>query len=81
MNRYDTTLYIGRFEPVHNGHMALLQHALGGARQVIVVLGSAWQVRSPKNPFTWQERADMVRGALSPAQAARVQFLPVRDWL
>ena len=80
MNRYDTTLYIGRFEPVHNGHMALLQHALGGARQVIVVLGSAWQVRSPKNPFTWQERADMVRGALSPAQAARVQFLPVRDY-
>ena len=80
MNMYNTTLYIGRFEPVHNGHLALLQHALERARQVIVVLGSAWQVRSPKNPFTWQERADMVRGALPPQDAARVHFLPVRDY-
>jgi bifunctional NMN adenylyltransferase/nudix hydrolase len=77
---YDTALYIGRFEPVHNGHMALLQCALASAHQVIVVLGSAWQVRSPKNPFTWQERADMMRDVLSPQDAARVHFLPVRDY-
>ncbi|EKD97137.1 MAG: Cytidyltransferase-related protein, partial [uncultured bacterium] len=38
----DTAIYIGRFEPVHNGHMALLQRALDSARSVIVVMGSAW---------------------------------------
>ena len=47
----DTAIYIGRFEPVHSGHMALLQRALDSAPQVIVVIGSAWQARSPKNPF------------------------------
>jgi len=26
---YDTAIYIGRFEPVHNAHLALLRH---GAR-------------------------------------------------
>ncbi len=57
----DTAIYIGRFEPVHNGHMALLQRALDSAQQVIVVVGSAWQARSPKNPFTWQERDAMLR--------------------
>ncbi|CAN7293167.1 bifunctional nicotinamide-nucleotide adenylyltransferase/Nudix hydroxylase [Acidovorax sp. LjRoot118] len=77
---YDTALYIGRFEPVHQGHMALLQHALDSARQVIVVMGSAWQARSPKNPFTAGEREQMLREALPEADRARVQVLPVRDY-
>ena len=77
---YDTALYIGRFEPPHAGHLALVQRALDSAPQVIVIMGSAWQVRSPKNPFTWQERADMLLGALPAAERGRVQVLPVRDY-
>lgn len=77
---YDTAILIGRFEPVHQGHLALLQHGLDHAHEAIVVLGSAWQARSPKNPFTWQERAGMVLGALSETDRARVRFLPVRDY-
>lgn len=77
---YDTALLIGRFEPPHAGHLALLQQALACAAQAVVVLGSAWQVRSPKNPFTWQERADMLRRALPEADQARLHFLPVRDY-
>jgi len=77
---HDTAIYIGRFEPVHSGHMALLQRALASARNVIVVVGSAWQARSPKNPFTWQEREAMLREALPEADRARVQVLPMRDY-
>ena len=77
---FDTTIYIGRFEPVHNGHMALLQRALDSARSVIVVMGSAWQARSPKNPFTCDERASMMLAALPAADRARVQVLPMRDY-
>src|SRR6218665_148346 len=77
---HDTAIYIGRFQPVHNGHRVLLQRALASARQVIVVLGSAWQARSPKNPFTWQEREAMLRAVLPEADQARVQLLPVRDY-
>lgn len=77
---HDTAILIGRFEPVHQGHMALLRHGLAQAREAIVVLGSAWQARSPKNPFTWQERAEMVLGALPEADRPRVRFLPVRDY-
>lgn len=77
---YDTAIYIGRFEPIHHAHLALLRQALESARQVIVVIGSAWQARSPRNPFTWQERADMLRQALPEAERARLQLLPVRDY-
>jgi len=74
-----TAVLIGRFQPWHNGHMALLQAALAQAQQVVVVLGSAHQARSPKNPFTWQERAAMVQASLAPAERARVHCIPVRD--
>jgi len=77
---YDTAVLIGRFEPVHLGHLALLQRALDSAPQVIVIMGSAWQARTPKNPFTWNEREAMLRNALPEADRARLTVLPVRDY-
>ena len=75
-----TAVLIGRFQPFHNGHLALLRQALQAAQQVVVVLGSAYQARSPKNPFTWQERAAMIQHSLPAADAARVRCVPVRDY-
>lgn len=75
-----TAVLIGRFQPFHYGHLALLQQALQAAQQVVVVLGSAYQARSPKNPFTWQERAALITESLSPQDAARVHCVPVRDY-
>jgi len=77
--RPDLAVYVGRFQPFHGGHLALLRHALELAPQVVVVIGSAWQARTPKNPFSWQERAEMIRLALTADERERVQFLPVRD--
>nr|WP_246253959.1 adenylyltransferase/cytidyltransferase family protein [Comamonas jiangduensis] len=75
-----TAVLIGRFQPFHLGHLALLQQALQTAQQVVVVLGSAFQARSPKNPFTWQERATLIRSSLPAADVARVHCVPVRDY-
>lgn len=77
---HDWAVYIGRFQPFHLGHQALLRHALSCARQCVIVLGSAHQARTPKNPWTWQERAEMIRLALPEADRARVHVLPVRDY-
>src|SRR6218665_1473260 len=71
---------MGRFQPVPTGRRLWLQRAVASARQVIGVLGSAWQARSPKNPFTLQEREAMLRAVLPEADQARVQLLPVRDY-
>jgi bifunctional NMN adenylyltransferase/nudix hydrolase len=77
---YDAAVLIGRFEPVHAGHMALVREALARARRAIVIVGSAFQARTPKNPFTWAERADMLQGALPEADRERLTVLPVRDY-
>lgn len=77
---YDVLVYIGRFQPFHNGHLHLLQHALATAGKVIVVLGSSHKPRTAKNPFSAAEREAMIRSSLDPALAERVQFLAVRDY-
>lgn len=77
---HDLAVYIGRFQPYHAGHAALLQRALELAPVCVVVIGSAFQARTPKNPFTWEERAEMIRLALAPADRSRLRFLPLRDY-
>jgi bifunctional NMN adenylyltransferase/nudix hydrolase len=76
----DVAVLVGRFQPFHNAHLALLRRALAVAPHAIVVIGSAHQARTPKNPFTWTERAEMIRLALTDDERARVRFLPVRDY-
>jgi bifunctional NMN adenylyltransferase/nudix hydrolase len=75
----DVAVYIGRFQVFHNAQLALLRRTLQAAPACVVVMGSAFQARSPRNPFTWEERAEMIRLALPESDRARVQFLPVRD--
>ena len=77
---HDVAIYVGRFQPFHNGHLALLEHALALAPLCVVVIGSAHQARTPKNPFTAAERAETIHGALRPQDRARVRLLPVRDY-
>ncbi|NML43591.1 bifunctional nicotinamide-nucleotide adenylyltransferase/Nudix hydroxylase [Ramlibacter sp. G-1-2-2] len=70
---------IGRFQLLHDAQLALVRAALKLAPRCAVVVGSAYQARSPRNPFTWQECADMVKLALTEDERARVEFIPVRD--
>ncbi|HEX4509754.1 MAG TPA: NUDIX domain-containing protein [Burkholderiaceae bacterium] len=77
---FDAAVLVGRFEPFHQAHAALLREALLLAPQVVVVIGSAHQARTPKNPFTWTERAEMIRLAAPEGERERLHFVPVRDY-
>jgi bifunctional NMN adenylyltransferase/nudix hydrolase len=80
MMRYDLAVFIGRFEPFHLGHLAILQRALAQAARVVVLVGSAEAPRTAKNPWTYAERVVMIHAALGP-DSARVTTLPLRDHL
>lgn len=77
---YDYLVFIGRFEPFHNGHAAVARLALSKARKVIFLVGSADTPRTTKNPFTVAERAVMIQSALSDA-SERLIVRPLRDRL
>lgn len=58
--KYKLAVLIGRHEPVHNGHLANMKQAADIADHVLVLVGSAYQPRTIKNPFTYQERLLMI---------------------
>ena len=57
---YDTLVLIGRFQGPHKAHFELLEKAGKLAHQVILIIGSAYAPRSPKNPWTAEERHEML---------------------
>src|ERR1700747_68574 len=80
--KYDTIVYTGRFEPFHNAHLKTMLAAAELADQVIVIIGSAHQPRTFKNPFTWTERRDMIHESLAFTDVykkAHFIFEPNRD--
>jgi bifunctional NMN adenylyltransferase/nudix hydrolase len=78
-HKYDWAVCIGRFQLFHDAQLALLRQALALAPRCAVLVGSAYQSRSPRNPFTFDERVHAIRLALSEEERARVDFLPIRD--
>lgn len=64
---YDLTVVIGRFQPVHQGHIELIRAACERSHgRVLVLLGSADAHRSPKNPLSVQERTELLRYCIAP---------------
>ena len=53
-------IVLGRFQPFHNGHAYLLEHALSEFEQVTIAIGSAQEEWTADNPFSIQERTDMI---------------------
>jgi len=88
----DALVFIGRFQPFHNGHKAVINTALEQAKEVVVVVGSSFAARNIRNPFTFEERKAMIEatfpdetmemystfGALQ--QGPRLHIVPVSDY-
>lgn len=60
-NKYDAIVFIGRFQPLHNAHVEIIKKAAELAEKVIIVVGSANQPRTFKNPFSYSEREYLIQ--------------------
>jgi len=78
---YDNVVYIGRFEPPHLAHIELMKMALKQGKKLTVLIGSAFQPRTIKNPWNWQERSYMIYDSLPVNLRDRVVCKPLRDIL
>jgi bifunctional NMN adenylyltransferase/nudix hydrolase len=76
--QYDYLVFIGRFQPFHLGHLEVMEQAKRLAERVIVLVGSANQPRTPKNPFTYEERELMIRQHFGD-DATWLHIKPLRD--
>lgn len=76
----DALVFIGRFQPFHNGHKAVIDAALKQAKEVVVVVGSSFAARSIRNPFTFEERKAMIE-ACYPQETYMARALALRSIL
>ena len=80
MNKtYDTIIYIGRFQPAHNAHITTIMRALELGQKLIILIGSANQPRTIKNPWSWHERGEMILASIPAECLMNIEILPIHD--
>jgi nicotinamide-nucleotide adenylyltransferase len=75
------SLFIGRFQPVHKGHIHTIKQILERDEELIIVIGSAQHSHTPDNPFTGGERLMFLRNALMEEDMSMkdISVVPVPD--
>ena len=66
---------VGRFQGVHNGHIMMIDTALSACERVGVLIGSANESGTNKNPFTYETRRKM----LDKIYGDRIMIYPLDD--
>ncbi len=61
----ERALVIGRFQPFHKGHLAVIRYVERQGFEPLVAIGSAQAHHTYHNPFTADERKEMVQAALA----------------
>ncbi len=74
-------VFIGRLQPLHNAHLAAIQMALNEVGHLIIVLGSACQAKTVKNPWTTDEREAMIRACFPCGTNDRISIVAAKDYL
>jgi nicotinamide-nucleotide adenylyltransferase len=71
-------LFIGRFQPFHLGHLMLLQQLSNQYELIIIGIGSSQYHDTPDNPFSEEERYQMITKSLTAVgiQAFRIVSIP-----
>ena len=77
--KYDLAIFITRAQPFHLGHQRNVELALQVAKEVVVIVGSSGGARDIRNPFTFEERANMIRETFA-SESSRLHIRPLRDF-
>lgn len=78
MKQYKLALFIGRFQPFHNGHLYSLNKAFELAENVIVGIGSSQESGTENNPFDFETRKMMIE-SIKVLTGQKVKVVPVPD--
>lgn len=74
-------LLIGRFQPFHLGHLEALQFALSKVDKLWVGLGSSNRPVEKNNPFTAEQRKEMILSSIDDSMKEKISiyFIPDLD--
>ena len=72
-------LLIGRFQPFHLGHLEALQFALSKVDKLWVGLGSSNIPVEKNNPFTAEQRKEMILSSIDDSMKERISIYFIPD--
>ena len=73
-------LFIGRFQPFHNGHLAMVRAILEESNGVRFGIGSAQYEGTSDNPFSFDERRRMISAVMSKEGIDNFEILGIKDF-
>lgn len=79
MKKYKNAVVIMRAQPLHNAHLELISKASEQAENIVILIGSSKQPRTVKNPFTFDERKDMILAAINIDSDVNIFIKPLVD--
>lgn len=59
--KHEYGLFLGRFQPFHDGHGSIVMNAWNDCEHLIIAIGSSQEGRTKKNPLTFDERKTLIR--------------------
>jgi len=71
------TLFVGRFQPFHNGHLSDINKASKFSDKIIIGVGSSQESGTKNNPFTFEQRRQMIKKSLS--SEISYEIIPIPD--
>lgn len=75
----ERALFIGRFQPFHRGHLAMVKRILESNDGIIIGIGSAQYSHTGENPFTAGERYEMIERSLEAEGVRHYLIVPIPD--
>ena len=80
-SKKDVALFIGRFQPLHHGHIYMLNKIFKLYKKIRIGVGSSQLSQSKMNPFTFKERVNFITSALNKRgiNSQRFSIYPIPD--
>jgi len=72
-------LFIGRFQPFHQGHLLLLQQLAKQYDEIIIGIGSSQYQNTSDNPFSEAERIQMITKSLETIHMKNYRLVSIPD--
>lgn len=73
-------LFIGRFQPLHLGHVKVVNFVINRCEELILGIGSAQYSHTPENPFSAGERFEMLVSAFrDKMENMKIFIVPITD--
>ncbi|NVM17916.1 MAG: nicotinamide-nucleotide adenylyltransferase [Candidatus Lokiarchaeota archaeon] len=80
-SKKNIALFVGRFQPLHHGHIYILTKILKHYKKLKIGIGSSQLSKIKSDPFTYEERVNFISSALNKRgiSSNRFKIFPIPD--